>query len=149
MAMTNPGLRIRMRNEARRISSQHEKLGEFCREVEVRLEEEGLEEAKAVFRHFEAALDAHMTVEEEIYFPALHGLRPDAWDELVTLVSEHGRLRRMLGYVDRALERLDRERVKHLLGELARQVSAHEAREEELIAHINEGPLLDHGRCAL
>lgn len=92
-ALEDPGLRMRMRGEERRITSQHEKLDDFCREVYTRIDKDGAARAMGDYLLFSAALDAHMTVEEEIFFPALHGLRPDATDDLTRLVAEHEELR--------------------------------------------------------
>ena len=143
------GLRLRMRGEERRITSQHEKLDELCREVYTRIDKDGATKAMGDFLLFATALDAHMTVEEDIYFPALHGLRPDAGEELTRLVEEHARLRRMTDRVKGSLKRGDRETAKLALDELARQVSVHESEEEDLIVRINEGPVLDDGHHAI
>jgi hemerythrin-like domain-containing protein len=143
------GLRMRMRGEERRITSQHEKLDVFCREVYTRIDKDGAQLAINDFLLFSAALDAHMTVEEDIYFPALHGLRPDIGDELAGLVAEHDELRVGLDEVRRALKRDDGPQARVALDQLARRVSAHEIAEEDLIALINEAPALEEGRSAL
>lgn len=143
------GLRMRMRSEERRITSQHEKLDDLCREVYTRIDKDGAAKATSDFQLFATALDAHMTVEEDIYFPALHGLRPDAGEALARLVAEHDQLRRRVDEVKRALERGERDDAKRSLDDLAREVTAHEAQEEDLIVQINEGPVLDDGRHSI
>jgi len=138
-----------MRSEERRITSQHEKLDELCRDVYRCIDKDGPTKAMGDFLLFATALDAHMTVEEDIYFPALHGLRPDAGEELTRLVGEHAQLRQMSERVKGLLKQGDREGAKLGLDQLAREVSAHEAEEEELIVRINEGPVLDDGHGAI
>ncbi len=149
LASEEAGLRMRMRGEERRITSQHEKLDVFCREVYSRIDKDGARLAMNDFLLFSAALDAHMTVEEDIYFPALHGLRPDIGDELAGLVAEHEELRVGLDEIRRALKRDDGPEARLALDQLARRVSTHEIAEEDLIALINEAPMLDEGRSTL
>ena len=97
---SDAGLRMRMRSEERRIESQHERLDELCCDVYAQIDASGARHAINDFLLFVAALDAHMTVEEDIYFPALHGLRPDSGDALASLVSEHDGLRRSVALHD-------------------------------------------------
>jgi hypothetical protein len=135
------GLRLRMRGEERRIESQHQSLDRFCGEVFVRIEKDGAAGAINDYLLFTAALDAHMTVEEDIYFPAFHGLRPDVGDELTALVAEHADLRVAMDDVKQALKRNDASAARLCLDVLARAISDHEKIEEKLIARITEGPV--------
>jgi len=147
--MDDHGLRVRMRNEERRVCSQHEKLDDLVQEIWLELDKDGPAKPKGDFLLFVSVLDAHMSVEEDVYFPALHGLRPDAGDELARLVDEHHALRESAERVTEAFRIGDRSSATRELDALARAVKAHEAAEEELIASINEGPLLDGGHCSL
>lgn len=145
----DPGLRLRMRGEERRINDQHEKLDGLCREVYARLEKEGTTAATPSFRLFARALDAHMTVEEEVHFPAVHGLRPDTAEELGDLVEEHASLRLAADWVKRRLVAGDAEGARVALVELARAITRHEQVEEDLLARINEGPGFERSVAAL
>jgi hypothetical protein len=135
------GLRLRMRGEERRINSQHEQLDCLCREVYTKLDKDGPALAINDYLLFMTALDAHMTVEEDIYFPALHGLRTDAAEELTGLVDEHADIRRESDEVRLLLKSGDRDGARLALDGLARHISRHEEAEEDLLARITEGPV--------
>lgn len=141
--------RLRMLGEERRIASQHEKLDVLCREVFIAIEKHGPSLAASDYLLFMTALDAHMTVEEEIYFPALHGLSADSAEEFAALVDEHDELRRGADDVRICLNAKDRVGACLALDRLARQISAHEKVEEDLIARITEGPLAHLGHSVL
>jgi len=64
-----------------------------------------VDRARAEFQRFHDALDAHFTVEEQIHFPALHGLRPELDAELADLVAEHRVFRETLAELTGRLER--------------------------------------------
>lgn len=138
---SDAGLRLRMRSEERRISSQHERLDALCQDVYTRIDEAGPTRARADFEIFVTALDAHMTVEEDIYFPAIHGLRAETGEELSHLVEAHGALRRAAEEIARRLEEGDREGARSGLDQLASAVSQHEREEEDLLARITQGSL--------
>jgi hypothetical protein len=143
------GLRLRMRGEERRITSQHEQLDGLCREVYARIDKDGAGDSLQEYTLFMTALDAHMTVEEDIYFPALHGLCADAGPDLANLVEEHDELRGEATEVRIRLEAHDREGARRSLDRLARHVSDHELAEEDLIARITEGPVAALGHTSL
>lgn len=143
------GLKLRMRGEERRIASQHERLDDLCRELYARIGKEGATAALGEFVLFETALDAHMSVEEEIYFPALHGLRTDIGPELSNLVEEHDLLRSQAAGLEQLLRAGDAEAARQALDRLARDVSTHEQLEEALIARITEGPVAPMGHSSL
>jgi hemerythrin superfamily protein len=143
------GLRLRMRSEERRIESQHEQLDDLCRDVYSRIDKDGAKLAINDFLLFVTALDAHMKVEEDIYFPALHGLREDAGRELAALVAEHVDLRQEADVVRTRLKENDQAGARIALDHLARQISEHERSEENLIARITEGPVTGYGHSSI
>ncbi len=143
------GLRMRMRGEERRISSQHRQLDDLFARVLGSVRAGGPRKAVGDFLLFQTALEAHMSVEEEIYFPALHGLRNDVGVELAELVSEHEVIRSFLPRVRRELDANDGEPALRALGELADRVNRHEDQEETLLARITEGPVSGFGGTAL
>ncbi len=136
----DPGLRQRMRGEERRIEGQHEQLDALCREVCASLERDGTEAVLDDYLLFVGALEAHMTIEEDIYFPALHGLRMELADELSALVEAHQAFRRQTEEVRALFEGHDRLAAQAALERLALDFAAHEAAEEELMARVNDGP---------
>jgi hemerythrin superfamily protein len=138
-----------MRGEEQRISSQHERLDELCRQVYMRIDKDGPSLAINDFLLFVTALDAHMTVEEDIFFPALHGLCEEAGEELTALVAEHGDLRQGAEQIRILLKAKHRDGARLALDRLARQISKHEQAEEDLIARITEGPVARFGHSSL
>lgn len=146
---SDAGLRLRMRSEERRITSQHERLDALCRDVYRRIDEDGPAGACGDYDLFVTALDAHMTVEEDIYFPAIHGLRSETGTQLTRLVEAHAALRSAAEEIRRRLEGGDREGARSGLDRLAQDVSRHEREEEDLLARITEGPLTELGRSSL
>jgi hypothetical protein len=143
------GLRMRMRGEERRISSQHKQLGELFDRVLASVNGGGPRLALNDFLLFSTALEAHMAVEEDIYFPALHGLREDVGDELVELVSEHVQIRGELRRVQNRLNDGDEAEARKALDDLASLVGRHEKKEEILLARISEGPDSSFGHSSL
>ena len=143
------GLRLRMRGEERRISSQHKQLGDLFERTLDSVEAIGPRKALGDFLLFQTALEAHMSVEEDIYFPALHGLRNDVKDELVELVEEHREIRIALENVKYLMSRSVDHEAKMALIELANRIEQHEEQEENLLARITEGPLTSFGHTSL
>lgn len=143
------GLKLRMRSEERRISSQHRQLEELFDRVLESLSVGGARRAVNDFLLFSTALEAHMSVEEDIYFPALHGLRNDVGGELEELIQDHEKLRRQLDQLRQVLASDRKAESDTLLDELARDIDRHELVEEELIARIAEGPVAGLGHTSL
>jgi len=143
------GLHMRMRGEERRISSQHKQLGDLFDRVLASVEGGGPRMALNDFLLFLTALEAHMAVEEDIYFPALHGLRNDVGEELLELVEEHVRIRGELAKVQEHLNSASEMDARQALGDLASLVDRHEKQEEDLLARISEGPVSRFGHTSL
>jgi hypothetical protein len=132
---SQPGLALRVQRGRRTISAQHRQLDHFYLRVASALEAARIETARAAFARFSDALEAHLALEDGLYFPALRGLRPELAEHLDRLEDEHQRLRERLGRVARGA--LDRERLEGLADELA----DHEGREEALLASLRKGGL--------
>lgn len=131
-----PGLRKRMQREVRRLSSQHRQLDDFFDMLMAALERNSLEGARAAFLRFRDALEAHVTLEDRVFFPAIHGLRPDLGDELALLVEEHRDFREQLELLHDWIARGSQQRFEQGIDELASQISQHEQREEELLLQL-------------
>ena len=134
-----PGLQLRMRGEARRISSQHRQLDVLYGRVLAALARASASEARDALDRFVDAWEAHTDLEDKLYFPALRGLRPAVGPGLAALSAEHRRLRETLAGIeaDLAAGRLAAagEALAHLVGEIA----SHEEREEALLAELTGG----------
>ena len=131
-----PGLRMRMAQEARRISSQHRQLDSLHALVVAALERRARAQARTAFVRFRDALDAHMALEDELHFPALRGLRPDLDGELAGLVREHRRFRRSLDTLAETFFHGSAAGCAQGLDAFAEAFAEHEGREERLLATI-------------
>ncbi len=131
------GLRHRARRVARQISTQHRHLNPIFEVLEESIAERDGAQARAAFDRFKDAIDAHFSLEDEFFFPALHGLCPGRSGELSGLSRDHERLLGELASVDEALGRNDFDSAGRTLGVFASTLSAHETREEQLVGAIN------------
>lgn len=134
-----PGLRMRVSRESRRISNQHRQLDLFYEMLLKSLFRENVEKARSEFLRFHDALEAHFTVEERIHFPALHGLRPELDAELTDLVEEHKRFRATLAELSRLLEQKDLAGCSEELDRFVVELAAHEGREERMGERVTNG----------
>ena len=133
-----PGLRLRMSGESRRISSQHRQLDAIYSRIVAALERGAERDARDALQRFRDAWDAHTSLEDGFYFPALRGLRPELASELDSLSSEHDRFRVELGELERLFKDAAAERAT-ALERFATNVATHEGREERLLAGITGG----------
>jgi hypothetical protein len=131
-----PGLRMRIGREARRISSQHRQLDTFYGMVVESLSRGQAARARAEFLRFHDALDAHFTVEERIHFPALHGFRPELDAELAELVEQHRAFRGTLDAMARELDQGGLARCAEQLDRFVVELAAHEGREERMAERV-------------
>jgi hypothetical protein len=132
MSDEQPGLRMRVAQESRRISSQHRQLDDLYALVAAALEQGDVPAACQRFCRFKDALDAHMALEDDIYFPALHGLEPELEAELVRLAQEHQRFRSDLAMLGRCFDGGDIGNCQTALDRFVGRFAAHELREEDL-----------------
>lgn len=129
------GVRARMAIEARRIAAQHRKLRQLqARVVESLAMGQPADDRRGAFQRFHDALESHFSLEEDLYFPALHGLRPELEDRLIALKNEHETLRQDLSELRPVFAGSDTNRCRRCLDEFVVSMSNHESREETLIA---------------
>lgn len=134
--MDQPGLEKRMGSEARRISSQHRQLDELYALVADAVGRGDAAEAHRGFVRFGDALEAHFSLEDGLYFPALHGMRRDLEAELEALSREHAEFRAQLAELGRLLEAGDLARCDGQLDRFVVALARHEGREEQLLERI-------------
>jgi len=132
-----PGLRMRMRSEARRVAAQHAQLDSFYARVRDALRRGEREEAGRAFGLYREALESHFGVEEQVFFPALRGLQPALDAELARLVGEHARFRARLAEIAQRLEGEAIDSGVEPLEALAAQLGRHEEREERMLDDVN------------
>ena len=128
------GLAARVRREALRIAAQHHQLDEFHAVFEDALARGDVSRARVSFANFGGALEAHFSLEEEFYFPALHGYRRDLAGELARFSHEHAALRTGMAQLTQQLARGQLAACKLELEAWVAQLLAHERLEEALLA---------------
>jgi len=135
-----PGLRLRLAHEARRIATQHGYLDALEATTLLSLERGDPSEMRHALHGFHGSLDAHFTLEEQVHFPALHGLRPDFGPELDELIREHGRFRTELHRIEAALHGTASGAAEALAAfrEVAAGLGRHEEREERLLGRASQ-----------
>ncbi len=139
MSIDQPGLRPRMGREARRISSQHRQLDTLFELLQGALIRRAAEDARASFTRFCDALDAHFSLEDGFYFPAVHGMHPQLQAQLSALSEEHAGFRAELEALGPVLEGGAFEDAGRRLEALAERLAAHEEREEALVGRLQRG----------
>ena len=133
-----PGLRMRLRGEARRLSTQHARLDTFCEMVSDALRRGSLSGARLAFMRFSDALDAHVTLEDQVFFPALRGLRPDLTESLTRLVHEHTTIRNDLEQLRDLLSAGSAEAFERDFSCLCDFICEHERTEDEVLRPARE-----------
>jgi len=136
--VTQPGLRTRMGQESRRISSQHRQLDTLYGLIVVALREGDRDRAERALERFGDAFDAHTSLEDSFYFPALRGMHAQAGDELTGLSEEHKRFRQDLEALNAELVADSLDSVEASLDDFITRVAAHEGREEALLASLTQ-----------
>jgi hypothetical protein len=134
-----PGLALRMQRERRVISAQHRQLDDFALRLAAALDAGEPPAAQAAFLRFSDALEAHLALEDGLYFPALRGLRPTLEPDLEALSDEHQTLRESLVGLARLVEAGRCEACVKPLERLAGDLAEHEGREEGLLASLRTG----------
>lgn len=128
------GLGRRLVIEARRITKQHERLGEIWTAFLEPLANEDLEAARPVFGVLHEGLRAHFAIEEEVEIPALHGRDPARTEALQRILDDHVAFRAALERIKDAMAHGDLSRVSEEAAVLAEAITDHEKREEALFA---------------
>ena len=83
------GLRFRLRRAARKIAAQHQHIHAILADFDVALAEGSPDRVAELYGRYRSALEAHFALEEEVFFPALHGLQPEHERELDALSRDH------------------------------------------------------------
>jgi hypothetical protein len=130
------GLQHRIKRLVQQTADQHRHLGALHREIEQAFDRGARDEARGAAERFEAALAAHFELEQQVFFPALHGLAPARANELEALEREHAgfssELRRVVASIASTPVDVARAELARCLGALR----SHEEREERVIAAI-------------
>ena len=130
------GLRHRLQHALRRTGEQHRQLREFHADVRQAVASAEPGDTRERFHRYRTALGAHFALEDDVLFPALHGLHPDRAPELERLGGEHAGLRDALG---RLAALLDHDALAPFAAgfeSLCATLAAHEAQEETLVSRL-------------
>jgi iron-sulfur cluster repair protein YtfE (RIC family) len=130
---------MRLAHEARRIAGQHAYLDALESTTLRALERGDAVEMRQALDGFHGAVDSHFTLEEQVHFPALHGLRTELEPELLDLVREHEQFRSALARLDAGVRRSppDAAELAAEFRELTADLGRHEQREEQLLARAS------------
>ena len=126
------GLRHRLRRALRRIESQHVQMRALLQELEEMARSKDAAGAREPLAHLRDALAAHFELEDQVLFPALHGLSPDARISLESLSEQHREFLAELGDMLASKRVCDAEAVARLHA----SIGEHERREELLLEEI-------------
>ena len=83
------------------------------------------------------ALETHFAQEDDLYFPAISSLRPEARASVKGFAEDHERLRSLSRELRACMEKESREEVEAGLAEFAAFFAEHEAREEEFLHSLD------------
>jgi hemerythrin-like domain-containing protein len=131
-----PGLRLRMGREGTRISSQHRQLDTLYGMLAAAMERGSETRARRAFERFADAFDAHISLEDSLYFPAVRSLYEVAGEELDGLHREHEGFRRELEALGELFEAGNLSACEGPLDRFVAGVARHEALEEDLMDRL-------------
>ena len=136
MADMDSGLRYRVRRAARQIAEQHENLERIAQELDGAIGEGGAPRLKDLMLRYSGALDAHFSLEDGVFFPALHGLDPERRTELEVLSREHRDFEAQITGLHGILEAADLPAFGRGFRALIAAMIRHEAQEEKLFRSL-------------
>ena len=140
MELGESGLRYRMRRALRQIGDQHRQLHEIQDRLAAALASGERPEARDAFVRYRHAIGAHFELEDEVFFPALHGLHPGEREDLEALGLDHAGLLAALQRLVPLLEQSALERFGAAFDAFRGDLGRHEKREEGLVSRIADEP---------
>ncbi len=136
MTSLDTGLRFRMQRAQNQMRAQHRHILPFFEEIEAALLRRNSEPIRGSLDRLAEALEAHFNLEDDVLFPALHGLRPESESEIGALSHDHAALLSDLEGLFESLERDGLEAFEQGLREFRSALRSHEAREEQLVGEM-------------
>jgi hypothetical protein len=137
MPSSQTGLRHRVRRLVEQIAAQHRQLGALRSEIDSAFARGAHQDAGRSLTRFRAVLSAHFELEQDVFFPALHGLEPSRKRDLEALEQEHADL---LAQVESVLAGVESERQADCAERFRScldRLRGHEQFEEELVGVIS------------
>lgn len=133
------GLRYRIRRAARQIGDQHRKLDEIYLVLGEAVADCAKLDACDAFYNYRDTVVAHFALEENIFFPAIHGLAPALERQLTELIDSHDRFRSDLAHMADELDGADPASIEDFSRQLhgfAKALAIHEGKEEKLVREV-------------
>jgi hypothetical protein len=136
MELGDSGLRYRMRRALRQIGDQHRQLQEIRGRLRAALAAGDGRELRDAFVRYRHAVGAHFELEDGVFFPALHGLHPEAQERLEALGREHVGLLAALQELAPLVEAGALDGFGAAFDAFGAQMVEHEKREEDLVSRL-------------
>lgn len=136
MSLMDTGLRHRLRRARKQIESQHEQLRTLHDALCTCCANARVDAVRAAADRLAAAIDAHFSMEDEVFFPALHGLHRESESDLKALIGEHARYRKQFAELCEGLRSDSIDDFEKSYRALAAAMAEHEGREERLVASL-------------
>jgi hypothetical protein len=133
------GLRFRIQRAARKMAEQHQHIHGILRDFDHALADADLPRLGEIFESYRSALEAHFSLEEEVFFPGLHGLQPQHSAELDALSEDHATFAAELERLADALGQQPLARFERGFRELVGDLAQHERQEERIVRRLSEG----------
>ena len=133
MVVMEAGLRHRLRRALQQIEAQHRHLKPIYRELVQVVAGRRSGSEREWFAKYADALTAHFDLEEEMVFPAVHGLDAGASREIAMLSRDHSTLLARLKSFEPSLSGPE---AGTLLEAFAATLCEHEEREEKLVGSL-------------
>ncbi len=130
------GKRVHLHYETTRVSSHHEKLNVLYADLQVELDAGQWQDALVHFCRMKDGLEAHFEVEEQVYFPAVHGLLPDRGALLDDLTTDHARFREQLERIEESIREGNLDSGRRDIPVLVERLRRHEQGEERLFEDV-------------
>ena len=134
MSERDRGLVYRVKRAERQIGAQHANIDLLFDLLRDAVSSGARTDIQSAFDRLYGAVEAHFSLEDEVFFPALHGLHPNHEGELQALSREHERFVGEMGAIRSALRRPTLDAFERAVAEFRLAMGEHEAREERLIS---------------
>jgi nucleotide-binding universal stress UspA family protein len=138
MRQMDTGLRYRVKRAARQIASQHRHIRSTVDAIREAAANGAGRDLRTALTGLQNAVDAHFSLEEDVFFPAIHGLHPEYAGVMEALGRDHVRFVSELRGIADGLELSDLARFASAFEAFANSLAAHEVREEELVGAVTD-----------
>lgn len=125
-------MRAHLSRRERQTDTQHRLLEDAFERVSTAFSNASLTETRTSYLQLRAALEAHVALEDQVFFPTIRGLQPDLSTELDALSEDHVHVRSDLERLYDLLAVGSREAFGAQFTQFRSTFQGHERREEDL-----------------